>query len=348
TIGMEILAQAGQRPDAVFVPIGGGGLIAGIAAYIKSIDANIRVIGVEPEDSAGMRDSLSAGEPVTLEHVGIFADGVAVRRVGEETFRLCREHVDEIVTVDTDQICAAIRDIFEETRSIAEPAGALAVAGIKRYAAREKSRDRVFVAVVCGANVNFDRLRHIAERAAVGEQREMLIGVEIPERPGSFRAFCEAIGRRSITEFNYRYSDARRAHIFVGVELRHGAIERAHLLERLREHGYPIEDLSDNEVAKLHVRHMVGGSGRWLQDERLFRFEFPERPGALLDFLRAIGTRWNISLFHYRNHGSDYGRVLAGIQVPDGESEGLEAHLADLRYAHWEETDNPAYRLFLL
>lgn len=347
TIGLEILKQAAERPDAVFVPIGGGGLIAGIAAYIKSVDPIVRVIGVEPEDSAGMRDSLAAGRPVTLDHVGIFADGVAVRRVGDETFRLCREHVDEIVTVDTDQVCAAIRDIFEDTRSIAEPAGALAVAGIKRYVAREKVRDGNFVAVVCGANVNFDRLRHIAERAAVGEQREMLIGVEIPERPGSFRAFCEALGRRSITEFNYRYSDASRAHIFVGVELRHGTAERAHLVERLRERGYPLEDLSDNEVAKLHVRHMVGGSGRLLANERLFRFEFPERPGALLDFLRAIGTRWNISLFHYRNHGSDYGRVLAGIQVPDGESAELEAHLAELRYAHWEETGNPAYRLFL-
>jgi threonine dehydratase len=347
TIGMEILKQAEQRPDAVFVPVGGGGLIAGIAAYIKSIDPAIRVIGVEAEDSAGMRDSLAAGHPVTLAHVGIFADGVAVRRVGDETFRLCQEHVDEIVTVDTDQVCAAIRDIFEDTRSIAEPAGALAVAGIKRYVARERLRDAVLVALVGGANVNFDRLRHVAERAAVGEQREMLLGVQIPERPGSFRTFCEAIGRRSITEFNYRYNDASRAQIFVGVELRHGAAERAHLIERLRERGYPLEDLSDNEMAKLHVRHMVGGSGRTLANERLFRFEFPERPGALLDFLRAIGTRWNISLFHYRNHGSDYGRVLAGIQVPRHESAELEAHLAELNYPHWEETDNPAYRLFL-
>lgn len=347
TIGMEILQQAAERADAVFVPVGGGGLIAGIAVYIKSVDPGVRIIGVEPEDSAGMRDSLAAGQPVTLEHVGIFADGVAVRRVGNETFRLCREYVDEIVTVDTDQICAAIRDIFEDTRSIAEPAGALAVAGIKRYVAREKLRDARLVAVVGGANVNFDRLRHVAERAAVGEQREMLIGVEIPERPGSFRTFCEAIGRRSVTEFNYRYSDASRAHIFVGVELRHGAAERAHLIERLRERGYSLEDLSDNEVAKLHVRHMVGGSGRALADERLFRFEFPERPGALLDFLRAVGTRWNISLFHYRNHGSDYGRVLAGIQVPDAESAELEAHLAELGYTHREETGNPAYRLFL-
>jgi threonine dehydratase len=284
---------------------------------------------------------------VTLDHVGIFADGVAVKRVGNETFRLCRSFVDEIVTVDTDRICAAIRDIFEETRSIAEPAGALAVAGVKKFIRDGKLRDGSFVALVCGANVNFDRLRHIAERAAVGEQREMLLAVEIPERPGSFRTFCEAIGRRSVTEFNYRYSDTARAHIFVGVELRHGAAERARLVAKLRGLGYPLEDLSDNELAKLHVRHMVGGSGRSLEHERLFRFEFPERPGALLDFLQAIGTRWNISLFHYRNHGSDHGRILAGIQVPPQDSAELEAHLVRLGYAHWEESRNPAYTMFL-
>ncbi|MGH7128272.1 MAG: threonine ammonia-lyase, biosynthetic, partial [Planctomycetaceae bacterium] len=346
TIGREILAQAAAI-DAVFVPIGGGGLIGGIAAYIKGTAPHIRIIGVEPEDSAGMQKSLAAGHPVTLDHVGIFADGVAVKRVGNETFRLCASFVDEIVTVDTDRICAAIRDIFEDTRSIAEPAGALAVAGLKQYIRTTKVRDGQFVAVVGGANVNFDRLRHIAERAAVGEQREMLLAVEIPERPGSFRAFCEAIGRRSITEFNYRYSDAVRAHIFVGVELRHGAAERARLVGKLRGLGYPLEDLSDNEVAKLHVRHMVGGSGRSLAHERLFRFEFPERPGALLDFLEAVGTRWNISLFHYRNHGSDHGRILTGIQVPAQDAADLEAHLARLGYAYWEESRNPAYTMFL-
>jgi threonine dehydratase len=346
TIGREILQQADDI-DAIFVPIGGGGLIAGIAAYVKASRPDVKVIGVEPDDSCAMKESLAAGEPVTLDHVGIFADGVAVRRVGDETFRLCREFVDEIITVHTDQTCAAIRDIFEDTRIIAEPAGALAVAGVKKYIAREKLRDRNLVAVVCGANVNFDRLRHIAERAAVGEEREMLLAVEIPEKPGSFRRFCEAIGRRSVTEFNYRYSDPQRAHIFVGVELRHGAAERAHLVQKLEDLGYPLEDLSDNEVAKLHVRHMVGGSGKAIENERLFRFEFPERPGALLDFLQAIGTDWNISLFHYRNHGSDYGRVLAGIQVAPEETEELESHLAQLGYAHWDETSNSAYRMFL-
>jgi threonine dehydratase len=347
TIGREILRQADEKIYAVFVPIGGGGLIAGIATYIKSINPAIKVIGVEPDDSSAMRDSLQAGSPVTLKHVGIFADGVAVRRVGDETFRLCQMFVDEVITVDTDQICAGIRDIFNDTRSIAEPAGALAVAGAKKYLAMHKLKNRTIVAINCGANVNFDRLRHIAERADVGEQREMLLAVEIPEHPGSFRMFCEAIGKRSVTEFNYRYSDARKAHIFVGVELRQGAKERQKLIEKLRGLGYPLADLSDNEVAKLHVRHMVGGRAQNLENERLFRFEFPERPGALVNFLKAIGTKWNISLFHYRNHGSDYGRILAGIQVPQDESDELESHLAELGFAHWEESNNPAYAMFL-
>lgn len=347
TIGRELIDQLDEEVHAVFVPIGGGGLIAGIAAYVKGKKPDIRIIGVQPEDSAAMHESLAAGKPVTLEHVGIFADGVAVRRVGEETFRLCRELVDEIVTVDTDQICAGIRDIFEDTRSIVEPAGALAIAGAKRYIAQHKLSKKTLIVINCGANVNFDRLRHIAERAAVGEQREMLIGVEIPEQPGSFRKFCQAIGRRGITEFNYRYSDTSKAHIFVGVELRHGAREHAELIEKLGGLGYPIVDLSDNEMAKLHVRHMVGGSAAKIKDERIFRFEFPERPGALLDFLKAIGTNWNISLFHYRNHGSDYGRILAGIQVPAKESADLEAHLDALGYSYSEESDNPAYAMFL-
>jgi threonine dehydratase len=347
TIGREILRQADEKIHAIFVPIGGGGLIAGIATYVKSINPGIKVIGVEPDDSSAMRDSLRAGAPVTLQHVGIFADGVAVRRVGDETFRLCREFVDEVITVGTDQICAGIRDIFNDTRSIVEPAGALAVAGIRKYVADHRLKGKTLVALNCGANVNFDRLRHIAERAAVGEDREMLLAVEIPEQPGSFRKFCEAIGKRSITEFNYRYSDAKKAHIFVGVELRQGARERHRLIAKLRELGYPLADLSDNEVAKLHVRHMVGGRAQNLPNERLFRFEFPERPGALLNFLKAIGIHWNISLFHYRNHGSDYGRILAGIQVPQDESGELESHLAELGYAHWEESDNPAYAMFL-
>jgi threonine dehydratase len=347
TIGRELLGQIEEDVQAVFVPIGGGGLIAGIAAYVKGKRPDIKIIGVEPEDSAAMKESLAAGELVTLDHVGIFADGVAVRRVGEETFRLCQQLVDEVVTVDTDQICAAIRDIYEDTRSIVEPAGALAVAGAKKYIAANRIKNQAFVVINGGANVNFDRLRHIAERAAVGEQREMLLGVEIPEKPGSFRKFCEAIGRRGITEFNYRYSDSKKAHIFVGVELRHGADEHARLVAKLTRLGYPLADLSDNEMAKLHVRHLVGGSAAKIENERIFRFEFPERPGALLEFLKAIGTDWNISLFHYRNHGSDYGRILAGIQVPEGESGELEAHLADLGYAYSEESDNPAYAMFL-
>jgi len=347
TIGKELVAQMDDDVQAVFVPIGGGGLISGISAYLKSKRPEIRIIGVEPEDSAGMKESLAAGEPITLKHVGIFADGVAVRRVGDETFRLCQQLVDEIITVDTDQICAGIKDIFEDTRSIVEPAGALAVAGVKKYVDQHGISDQSFVVINCGANVNFDRLRHIAERAAVGEQQEMLLAVEIPEKPGSFRDFCKALGRRGITEFNYRYNDAKSAHIFVGVQLRHGRAERNKLIARLKKLGYPLADLSDDEMAKLHIRHMVGGSAASLQDERLFRFEFPERPGALLDFLLAIGTDWNISLFHYRNHGSDHGRVLAGIQVPADESDELEAHLSELGYEHFEESDNPAYRMFL-
>jgi threonine dehydratase len=347
TIGVEILQQANDKIDAIFVPIGGGGLIAGIATYVKAVQPDIRIIGVEPQDSSAMRDSIEAGAPVVLDHVGIFADGVAVRRVGDETFRLCQQYVDEFITVDTDQICAAIRDIFEDTRSIVEPAGGLSVAAAKKYIADNRLENRNFVTINCGANVNFDRLRHIAERAAVGEQTEMLLAAEIPEAPGSFRRFCEFIGRRGITEFNYRYSDTRKAHIFVGVQLKGGADERQELLADLRSAEYPVEDLSDNEMAKLHVRHMVGGPSTGVANERLYRFEFPERPGALFDFLNAIGTDWNISLFHYRNHGSDYGRILAGIDVPENEAEILEAHLTDLGYAHWEESDNPAYAMFL-
>ena len=347
TIGAEILQQAGSDIDAIFVPIGGGGLIAGIATCVKQQYPDIKIIGVEPDDSAGMRDSLAAGKPVSLDHVGIFADGVAVRRVGDETFRLCREFVDDIITVDTDQCCAAIRDIFEETRSIVEPAGGLSIAGAKKYIAENNVSGQTLVTINCGANVNFDRLRHIAERAAVGDQTEMLIAAEIPEEPGSFRRFCEVLGRRGITEFNYRYADDKKAHIFVGVQLSKGANESDKLLQEISAAGFPVADLSDNELAKLHIRHMVGGRSMEVQNERLFRFEFPERPGALLDFLNAIGTDWNISLFHYRNHGSDHGRVLAGIDVPEEETKELELHLSKLGYAHFEESDNPAYTMFL-
>ena len=348
TIGMEILRQMhGDAIDAIFVPIGGGGLIAGIAAYAKSLYPRIKIIGVEPEDAAGMFESLRAGRRLTLDRVGIFADGVAVRRVGEETFRLAKQYVDEILLVTTDQICAAIQDIFEDTRSIAEPAGALAVAGIKKYAARESCTSRTLIAINAGANMNFDRLRYVAERADVGAQREALLAVEIPEVPGSFLRFCELLGRRSVTEFNYRYRDSRGAQVFVGLALREGKSERAALVDLISGAGFPVHDMTDNEMAKLHVRYMVGGQARGLGDERLYRFEFPERPGALLRFLQAIGSGWNISLFHYRNHGSDYGRVLAGIQVPSATRTDFLLHLNDLQYAYTEETDNPAYKIFL-
>src|SRR5580693_8638011 len=316
TVAMEILRQHhGDDIDAIFVPIGGGGLIGGIAAYVKSLYPRIKIIGVEPEDAAGMFESLRAGKRVTLDRVGMFADGVAVRRVGEETFRLARQYVDEIILVTTDQICAAIQDIFQDTRSIAEAAGALAVAGIKKYVARENCTGRTLIAINGGANMNFDRLRYVAERADLGAQREALFAVEIPEAPGSFLRFCELLGRRSVTEFNYRYGDLQAAHIFVGVALTQGRAEREELLQSISAAGFAARDMTDNEMAKLHVRYMVGGQPHGLADERLYRFEFPERPGALLKFLPAIGTAWNISLFHYRNHGSDYGRVLAGIQV---------------------------------
>jgi threonine dehydratase len=348
TIAMEILRQRhGDDIDAIFVPVGGGGLIAGIAAYTKALYPRIKIIGVEPEDSAGMYESLRAGKRITLERVGTFADGVAVRRVGEETFRLAREHVDEIVLVTTDQICAAIQDIFEDTRSIAEPAGALGVAGIKKYVAREHCAGRVLIAINCGANMNFDRLRYVAERADLGAQRELLLSVQIPEEAGSFLKFCEILGNRSVTEFNYRYTDLRAAQVFVGIALTHGRPERDSLIKTISAAGFAVRDMTDNEVAKMHVRYMVGGQARGLADERLYRFEFPERPGALLKFLRAIGSGWNISLFHYRNHGSDHGRVLAGIQVPERTHADFCLHLNDLHYAYVEETDNPAYEIFL-
>jgi threonine dehydratase len=347
TIGMEILRQHSGPIDAIFVPIGGGGLIAGIAAYVKSLYPQIRIVGVEPEDAASMHDSLRAGKRVTLERVGIFADGVAVRRVGEETFRLAQKYVDEVVLVSTDEICAAIQDIFEDNRTIAEPAGALAVAGIKKYVAREQCRERTFIALNCGANINFDRLRHVAERADIGAQREALLAVEIPEQPGSFLGFCKLLGRRSVTEFNYRYDDASSARIFVGVALHEGRREKEALIGLVEGAGYRVLDMSDDEMAKLHVRYMIGGHAHGLAHERLFRFEFPERPGALLRFLEAVGVRWNISLFHYRNHGSDHGRVLAGVQVAPDDAEEFTRHLGELGYPYTEETANPAYRMFL-
>jgi len=347
TIGMEILRQHSGQIDAIFIPIGGGGLIAGIAAYVKSLYPEIRIVGVEPEDAASMHDSLRAGERITLERVGIFADGVAVRRVGEETFRLAQKYVDEVILVSTDEICAAIQDIFEDNRTIAEPAGALAVAGIKKYVEREQCTGRTLVALNCGANINFDRLRHVAERADLGARREALLAVELPERPGSFLGFCKLLGRRSVTEFNYRYDDASTARIFVGLQLHGGSREKETLLGLVAGSGYRVLDMSDDEMAKLHVRYMIGGHAHGLAHERLFRFEFPERPGALLRFLEAVGARWNISLFHYRNHGSDYGRVLAGVQVEPADADEFAQHLRELGYPYTEETGNPAYRMFL-
>ncbi len=347
TIGMEILRQRPGDIDAIFVPVGGGGLIAGIGVYVKSLYPRIKIIGVEPEDAPTMHESLKRKERVTLERVGIFADGVAVRRVGEETFRLARQYVDEVILVSTDQICAAIQDIFEDTRAIAEPAGALAVAGIKSYVGRENLRDATLIALQSGANMNFDRLRHIAERGDLGAQREALMAVEVPEEPGSFLKFCEVLGSRNVTEFNYRYESAARAQVFVGVALSQGREEREAVVRSIADAGYAVIDMTDNEIAKLHVRYMVGGHARGIANELLLRFEFPERPGALLKFLRAIGSRWNISLFHYRNDGSDYGRVLAGIQVGAQERPEFVSHLDELRYAYVDETANPAYRMFL-
>src|SRR3954470_19204628 len=348
TIAVEILRQSRGDLDAIFVPVGGGGLIAGIAVYAKYLNPKIRIIGVEPLDAAAMHDSMAAKKRVTLERVGIFADGVAVKKVGEETFRLCREHVDEIVLVDTDEICAGIQDIFEDTRSIVEGAGALAVAGLKKYCALNQWQGKRLVAINSGANMNFDQLRYVAERSDVGQAREVLLAVEIPEQPGSFLKFCEILGSRAITEFNYRFGTRERAQILVGFGISRGKEERDEVIASLRGAGYGVTDMTDNEIAKLHVRYMVGGhvNGN-VANERLFRFEFPERKGALLKFLQSIGTHWNITLFHYRNHGSDYGRVLTGIDVPQADTADFLDPLNVLHYSYSEEANNPGYRIFL-
>ena len=346
TIGMEILRQCQGPRDAIFVAIGGGGLISGIAAYVKRVRPDVRIVGVQPEDSDAMARSLAAGRRVTLPHVGLFADGVAVRQVGRETFRLARKYVDEIVRVDTDAICAALKDVFEDTRSILEPAGALAVAGVKAWVAQHRVRGRTFAAIACGANMNFDRLRFVAERAELGEQREAVLAVVIPERPGSFREFCALLGKRSITEFNYRYADPKVAHLFVGLEVANRR-ETAQLLAALARGRIEAHDLSDNEMAKLHVRYLVGGHAPAAEHEILYRFEFPERPGALMRFLDSMSAGWNISLFHYRNHGADYGRVLVGMQVPPRDSRKFRRFLDRLGYDYVDESANPAYRMFL-
>jgi threonine dehydratase len=346
TIGMEVLRQCREPIHTMFVAVGGGGLISGIGAYVKRLRPEIRIVGVEPADADAMARSLRAGRRVTLPHAGLFADGVAVKRVGRETFRLARKVVDEIVVVDTDELCAAIKDVFEDTRSIVEPSGALGVAGAKRYVEREELSDETLVAILGGANMNFDRLRFVAERAELGEKREAVFAATIPERPGSYREFCSLLGTRQVTEFVYRFDEPPDAHVFVGVEVKNTA-EKDRLFASLERHGIRTLDLSDNEMAKLHLRHLVGGRAPRAENEVLYRFEFPERPGALVRFLDSMGQGWNISLFHYRNHGADYGRVLAGIQVPPGDEGAFRQFLARLGYASWEETHNPAYGLFL-
>jgi threonine dehydratase len=348
TIGVEIVKQSSQPPDAVFVAVGGGGLISGIASYVKRLRPSCKVIGVEPVDADAMARSLKAGRRVALDHVGLFADGVAVKKVGELTFALCRELLDGMVLVDTDQICAAIKDVFGDTRTVLEPAGALSVAGAKAWVEKHNVRGKRLVAVASGANSNFDRLRFVAERAEVGEEREAILAVTIPERPGSFKKFCATLGPRNVTEFNYRIADAKEAHVFAGVEV-HNSEETARIVKALEREGFKTLDLSDDEMAKLHVRHVVGGHApaEVRKSELLYRFEFPERPGALMRFLSNMRTDWNISLFHYRNHGSDTGRVLVGMQVPRHEMREFQRFLTKLGYPYVDESRNPAYRLFL-
>jgi threonine dehydratase len=346
TIGMEILRQCQQPIHAIFVAIGGGGLISGIAAYIKRLRPEIKIIGVEPVDADAMRQSLQAGKRVRLPQVGLFADGVAVREVGAETFRLCQKYVDDIILVNTDDTCAAIKDVFEDTRSIVEPAGALAIAGAKAYVEREQIAGKTLIAIACGANMNFDRLRFVAERAEYGEQREAIFAVTIPEEPGSLCKFCECIGKRNLTEFNYRIAHEKTAHIFVGMQIQNRA-DRAKMAQIFEGCGFPILDLTDDELTKLHLRHMVGGHSPLADHELLYRFEFPERPGALMKFVKSMSPDWNISLFHYRNNGSDYGRIVVGMQVPPHEMEEWQAFLDTLGYQYWDESQNMAYKLFL-
>lgn len=366
TIGVEILRQHGGPIAAIYLPIGGGGLAAGVAAYAKFLRPEIKLIGVEPEDAASMKAALAASRPVPLNEVGIFADGVAVKQAGEHTFDILKDTLDDIVTVSTDEICAAIKDVFEHTRAIAEPAGAVSLAGLRKHAPTLEARGAA-IAICSGANINFDRLRHVAERAELGERAEAVLAVTIPEKPGAYRAFIRLMGARAITEFNYRIAPGsgalpakvdpvlrfgsattkNPANIFVGIGLKRGEAEKEEIIAMLRAHGHTVLDLTDNEVAKLHIRYMVGGRVEGLENELLYRFEFPERPGALLRFLEGLAPDWNISLFHYRNHGSDYGRVLTGVQVPPAERQAFEAYLDTLGYAHWDETENPAYTMFL-
>ncbi len=346
TIGMEILNAHPQAIEAIFCCVGGGGLLAGIAAYVKAVRPEIKIIGVEAKDAEAMTESLKTGKRIVLEQVGLFADGAAVKQVGEHTFELCKKYVDEMIVVDNDAICAAIKDVFEDTRSILEPAGALAVAGLKAYVERENVQGKTLVGIASGANMNFDRLRFVAERAEIGEHREAVLAVTIPEKPGAFKAFCRLLENRNITEFNYRYSDPKEAHIFVGIAV-HDPLETAKLVTDMQAQGLATLDLTDNEMAKLHLRHLVGGRAPQAEHEGVYRFEFPEKPGALMKFLDTMGHDWNISLFHYRNHGADFGRVLVGMQVPPHELAEFTEFLKNLGYAYWDESENPAYRLFL-
>ena len=347
TIGMELLRQHPDPIDIVFVCVGGGGLLSGIASYIKYLSPKTKIIGVEHEEAPSMTEAVKQGKIVELESIGTFADGAAVRQVGKYTFDIVNSLVDEMITVSTDETCAAIKDVFEDTRTMLEPAGALGVAGLKKYVLEHQIENQQLIAISSGANINFDRLRHVAERAEIGEKREAIFGVTIPERPNSFKEFCQALGDRSITEFNYRYSDSAKAQVFTGVKISNGDIEKQLIMEELQNQHYQVLDLSDNELAKVHLRFMVGGHAQSIHDERLYRFSFPEKPGALLHFLSRMGGIWNISLFHYRNHGSDFGRVLAGIQVPENDFDEFSQFLDDLGYEYWDETLNPAYQGFL-
>lgn len=346
TVAMEILRQKTDAIEAIFVPVGGGGLIAGIAVYTKFVRPDIKIIGVEPEDSDCLNQALKANRRVTLKQVGLFADGVAVKQIGKEPFRLLKKRVDEVITVNTDEICAAIKDIFDDTRSVAEPAGALAVAGLKKYVAREKITAKILVAIESGANINFDRLRYVAERAQVGEHREILLAVTIPEQPGSFLNFCKLLGKRSITEFNYRYFDTAVAHIFVGISSNGESADKIEIIEKLEKKGFAVTDMTQNELAKEHVRYMVGGHVPTEVNEVIYSLQFPERPGALLRFLTSLGSQWNISLFHYRNHGAAFGKVLIGVQLTKSEQVALQLCFETLGFLYVEETENPAYQLF--
>lgn len=348
TVGMEILRQHPEKIDAVFLPVGGGGLAAGVAAYVKHVRPETKVIAVEAEDSACLKLAMDKKRRATLSHVGLFADGVAVAQIGKETYRVLKDTIDEVVTVSTDEMCAAIKDIFEDTRSIAEPAGALSLAGLKKYASENALSNQTLIAIDSGANTNFDRLRYISERTEIGEKREAIFAVTIPEKAGAYKKFCQLLGKRAITEFNYRYADDSDAQIFVGLQVAADGSDREDIKNKLVDVGYQVVDMTDNEMAKNHIRHMVGGKSVEVKNEIVYRFEFPERPGALLNFLTCLAGRWNISMFHYRNHGAAFGRVLVGMQVPKAEKKQFEKLLNDLNYAHWEETQNAAYQLFLV